>query len=147
MVDVTAVLMVADTGVPDSPRRWRQGEIVNIRPYLGSVPALNPAFTNLHVTGIPDTVGGTPITLQLIRETFERSHTTDPERLETDPDAEHLGRRRWVLDYSTLSPPRLSDLVDDRNLTLSWNQLKASLRKRQTSRLTLGDLLDETDLL
>lgn len=48
MVDVTAVLMVADTGVLDSPGRWRQGEIINLNPYNGSVPALNPAFTHYH---------------------------------------------------------------------------------------------------
>jgi hypothetical protein len=137
---VTLTIYARSTRVNPVAGSWRRGDVVNVSALRGG-PAVNPTFVHLHVTGTPS--------LERVKSAMEGQHF-DGVPLSADPAihdqrGEFFARRGCALDFSLMPIAARNALVQDRELTITFLQLKAMCRRRLYRSVDLGLVTDDGD--
>jgi hypothetical protein len=131
--DLSLIVMAADNPVPESPGRWRRGEIVDvIDRIIGGTP--HPRFFHIYITGYPDAIG-----FRAIKDRLVQLHDYD------ERTGEFTAKRNVVIDYDAMPPGQRNQLFRDREMTITFGAAKSYARKRLGGDLTLGDSIDDSD--
>ena len=107
-------------------RRYRRGDIVGVM-LTGNtgLPSFNRPFAFIHITGVPNR----PIAQIRARLT---TPAFDPLVLVNDNPAQ-LRRRRWRIPRSILPQGIIDQLIANRQVTVTWAQVKPFVRKKLIS--------------
>ena len=119
-----------DFSKPKSHQWYRKGDIINVQMWHGE-PLGAPRFVFVHVVDIPEP--------RPVEQLFERLYTLLMSTLFEQIGEERvlLRRRKWRLVFSRMPAAQQTALRDDRNITLTWRQLKVLLRTK-----TIHDNID-----
>lgn len=115
MVAANFPVTISDSA--QEPTHFRRGDIVNVRPYGGTLDNVsNAAMVFVHVTDIPDAV------LPHMKQRWRRSHT--------DAYGTPLHRCAYWLRYMDAPQGVQDTLASDRQVTVTWAQIKGYIRDK-----------------
>lgn len=139
MTDVTLLAMEADNpGVADDESRWRRGEVVDVFPLEQCPgPAGHPRHLHIHITGVP-------FTLEQVKRALTKRHSGDPALELLDQGI--IARRRFCINAADIPINARNQLVTNREITVTWNQVKSYIRRRLAGARTLDTNLTDADI-
>jgi len=132
VTDITILLMEADAPVADSPGRWRRGEVVDVFTLFQCPgPAGHPRHLHIHVTDIP-------YAFERIQQRLTAMHDDDGDS--------YRARRRFVVRGDLIPAGARQRLLEDREITVTWEQVKTYAKKRRALMLDAIDDVTDADL-